>query len=149
MKVLDFVVCEDIRQEVGEKFSLMGVYADSMLVHFRESEKWPFVTRLGFYIKLDPEGAPAYPDCKFQVARDGQVKSAIPLQVDTLAPGRVFVMMLNVQPFSISAPGILEFSLQFSGPGRESVTVSLPPFEVKTGTIGDPSPKVPIAQPAR
>lgn len=138
MKVLDFIVCEDIRNEVGAKFSLMGVYADSMMVHFQNEEKWPFVTRLGFYVKLDPEGETSYPICKFQVARGGKIRSAVPLQIASQGDGKIFAMMLTVHPFSISGPGVLDFSLEFSGPDRASLTVQLPAFEVKTGQVGVP-----------
>jgi len=34
MKVLDFVVCDEIRHEIGDKISIMGVFIDSMLVNF-------------------------------------------------------------------------------------------------------------------
>lgn len=141
MKTLDFVVCEDIRSEFGGKFSLMGVFPDTMLINFRAEEKWPFITRLSFYIKLDPEGAPPYPECKFQVFREGTLKSAIPLQVATSMPTGTFVMMLNIQPFSISSPGILNFGLEFSGDGLEPFTLQLPPFEVRLGSVVAPNVK--------
>ncbi|MEO6098316.1 MAG: hypothetical protein ABIW76_22640 [Fibrobacteria bacterium] len=139
MKVLDFVVCEDVRQELGGKLSLMGVYPDAMVINFQQEEKWPFITRLSFYIKLDPEDAPTYPNCNFQVSREGIIRSAVPLHVDSPIPANLFVIMLNVQPFAISAPGILNFSLEFSGPGLDVNKVEFPPFDVRVGPIGVPA----------
>jgi hypothetical protein len=54
MKLNCFLICDDIRNELGNKQSLMGVYDD--VINFSVSRadigKWPKVIRLGIYIKL-------------------------------------------------------------------------------------------------
>jgi hypothetical protein len=54
MKLNCFLICDDIRNELGKKQSLMGIYDDviNFSVHQDDVGKWPRVIRLGIYIKL-------------------------------------------------------------------------------------------------
>lgn len=70
MRVRDFIVAEDIRTEVGNKHSLIGVLADDFA--FGPALP-PAAMKLGFFLRL--ELAPADPDAfafEFRVAMDGQ-----------------------------------------------------------------------------
>jgi hypothetical protein len=53
MKLVQFIVCDDIRKETGNKFSLMGIYENA--IEFRvtpdKKDKWPKTMRLGIYAK--------------------------------------------------------------------------------------------------
>lgn len=53
MKLIDFVLCDDIRYEMGNKVSLIGVYNDTII--FGEKTvadiKWPKAMKLGLYIR--------------------------------------------------------------------------------------------------
>ena len=57
MKLKDFIICDDIRAEMGNKFSLMGVYNDTL--NFTVPEKvvdnWPKMVHLGFFVRLGIE----------------------------------------------------------------------------------------------
>jgi len=57
MKLIDFIICDDIRTELGNKFSLMGIYEDAINfnVSANESGKWPKVIRIGFFIRIKTE----------------------------------------------------------------------------------------------
>ena len=57
MKLKDFIICDDIRAEMNNKFSLMGVYNDALnfLVPENLVDKWPKMIHLGFFIRLDIE----------------------------------------------------------------------------------------------
>lgn len=54
MNVESFLLCDDIRNEVGGKKSLMGVYGDTIAFEVPENaaDKWPKALRLGIFIKL-------------------------------------------------------------------------------------------------
>jgi hypothetical protein len=54
MKILDYVVCEDIRVEQGGKLSLMGVFPDKMVVRGTKDSPlvWPMNIRLACYLKV-------------------------------------------------------------------------------------------------
>jgi hypothetical protein len=57
MKLNCFLICDDIRNELGNKQSLIGVYDD--VINFQAPQvdmgKWPKFIRLGIYIKLEFE----------------------------------------------------------------------------------------------
>jgi hypothetical protein len=57
MKLNCFLICDDIRNELGNKQSLIGVYDD--VISFSAPQpnvgKWPKVIKLGIYIKLEFE----------------------------------------------------------------------------------------------
>ena len=57
MKLKDFIICDDIRTEINNKFSLIGVYNDALNFSApKESiDKWPKVVHLGFFIRFDLE----------------------------------------------------------------------------------------------
>jgi len=57
MKLIDFIICDDIRTELNNKFSLMGVYNDAfnLFVPNEVVDKWPKSLHLGFFIRLDIE----------------------------------------------------------------------------------------------
>ncbi len=50
MKIVNFLLCDDIRKELGNKISLMGVYRDSIefLVSADKSNSWPKKKQMGF-----------------------------------------------------------------------------------------------------
>ena len=54
MKLSSFLICDDIRQELGNKQSLIGIYDDTLNfdVPLNISNKWPKVIKLGVFIKL-------------------------------------------------------------------------------------------------
>jgi hypothetical protein len=61
MKIGAFILCDDIRYEMGSKLSLMGVYADSIEFSVPPDKKdiWPKRIRLAVYLTADLEGRPA------------------------------------------------------------------------------------------
>jgi len=58
MKIGNFILCDDIRYEVGSKLSLMGVYADSIEFSVPPDKKdtWPKRIRVAVYLTADLEG---------------------------------------------------------------------------------------------
>lgn len=57
MKIYDFIVCDDIRFEIGNKNTLIGIYDDlNFNVDKISLDQWPKAIKLGFFvrIKLDP-----------------------------------------------------------------------------------------------
>jgi len=56
MKITDFIICDDIRKEVGGKYSLIGVYLAKIVFSPKDSKsRWPINKSLGFYIRLIKE----------------------------------------------------------------------------------------------
>ncbi|MFA6036880.1 MAG: hypothetical protein WC748_02005 [Legionellales bacterium] len=58
MKLTDIIFCDDIRIELNNKFSLMGVYNDKIIFHAQNSTiKFPLPLKLALFLrfKLDVE----------------------------------------------------------------------------------------------
>jgi len=54
MKLLDFIICDDIRREEGGKFTLVGVYNDKVefISATPEEVTWPRNKQIGVYCRL-------------------------------------------------------------------------------------------------
>lgn len=57
MKVLDFILCDDVRLEISNKYTLVGVYNDQFILQAKviEDIKLPTLFRLAFYLRIDLE----------------------------------------------------------------------------------------------
>ncbi len=57
MKVVDFILCDDIRHELANKISIIGAYNDRIEFISRNGQepKWPINMRLGLYCRLAVE----------------------------------------------------------------------------------------------
>ena len=64
MRIDDFIVCDDIRREIGNKFTLVGVYGESIDFEVSKSEcgKWPKNVKLGFFIRIRFDNNETIPD---------------------------------------------------------------------------------------
>ncbi len=72
MKVIDFIVAEDIRVEQGNKNSVMGVLGDSMIVAIPNQVQFPVGLRLAFLVRLEWEnGDPEAFQFEFKVRQKG------------------------------------------------------------------------------
>ena len=54
MIFLDYVLCEDIREEVGGKLMLAGTFHNKIVFHQTQGKphKWPVLLRIAVYLKL-------------------------------------------------------------------------------------------------
>ena len=57
MKISNFIICDDIRTEIGNKHSLIGVYDGVIEFNVPPSEigKWPKVLKLGLFARFTTE----------------------------------------------------------------------------------------------
>lgn len=55
MKIKDIVFCDDIRHEMNNKTSLMGIYGDRIIYKFNKVETWPVQSRLALMIRIARE----------------------------------------------------------------------------------------------
>ena len=54
MKLIDIIFCDDIRNEVNNKTSLMGLYNDRIIIHTQPDKaiSWPVPMRLAVYLRF-------------------------------------------------------------------------------------------------
>ncbi|MES2614702.1 MAG: hypothetical protein V4591_04730 [Bdellovibrionota bacterium] len=69
MKLLDFIVCDDIRLELGNKVTIVGVYGDVIMVEAKNISaiSWPIPLKMAVYwrIQLDQDDKNQWPERNF------------------------------------------------------------------------------------
>jgi len=101
MKVIDFIYCDDIRSEIGNKITIVGAYNDKIEFQpFPEKEiKWPISIRLSLYIRLLPEKQDDFDEIEISIKlkdkeiinlkakKQGDDKEIHPIVLSFVAPG--------------------------------------------------------------
>lgn len=85
MKIDTFVLCEDVRRELGHKFSMMGVLTDTLSFQGPDADVWPKPTNFAAFIRTILDEGDDLPDnFSVTVAIEGEViatvEGAIPTQ---------------------------------------------------------------------
>ncbi len=66
MKIIDAIFCEDIRFELNNKLSLMGLYGDQIIFQANGNAsteiQWPIATTLALLLRFKMEENEKYPD---------------------------------------------------------------------------------------
>lgn len=120
MKLTDLIICDDIRQEVGNKFTLVGVYDSEIRIQTSSPEtlSWPLPLNIALFCRVELEANDSGLDeFELQITHDGieivKLKSAIlvghkdrPIPITTRMPG-----------FPITGAGVLRFDMRFSFKG--------------------------------
>jgi hypothetical protein len=119
MKLLDFIVCDDIRQEMGNKPSLMGVYDNIILPPSPEGDlKWPVALRLGFFIKFLMEPDDVHPEAfRVEFIRDGSVFSKVEGIIKAVSANGFSIALVN-SAFQLIGVGPISFKIVFLKEGE-------------------------------
>ena len=114
MRILRSLYCDDIRQEVGGKVSLMGIYTGMMYL----PEMPALLPRICVYSSLSVPIDDAIDHIEFELMVDGEIVLTIPGQLpvqstapaDLLAPPtlRTVTIAAMLCPFPVDAPCLLE-----------------------------------------
>lgn len=126
MKVLNFIICDDIRTEFGNKSSLMGIYNDSINFNITPDQKnqWPKAIRLGVYAQIKFEEDEKDSDVQsfsIEITQDGknQIIMNAPLppipQMVKDSDKKGFVLNGIFDKFKFPGPGETKFSFIFYG----------------------------------
>jgi hypothetical protein len=134
MKVRDFIVCEDVRSEIGNKISAMGILGDSLTLTMPANSGAPTL-RLAFMIRLETE-TPALNAISFEFkifANDSDLagfQGAAAPGIDGIVTLPLVANLLQL-PFS-NGTGQLRFRLQVTeNPGgNELLSQSFRPLVV-------------------
>ena len=121
MKIVNFILCDDIRKELGNKISLMGVYRDSIefLVSADKTNSWPKKKQMSFLFDflISPEVAQIAKNFQILITYLG-IESIIakgpmsqPQEIDTsLKPIRL--SLLASYMYAFPSEGRLEFKVE-------------------------------------
>ena len=123
MKLINFIICDDIRPEVGNKLSLMGVYSESINFHSTagSDDQWPKIKRIGLYVLIETEEGENLKDLhsfKIQIDYNGEIQtigeSEIPPPNLKTQKGVAIQAILDRFKFK-EQTGTIFFSIQFFG----------------------------------
>lgn len=111
MKITEFIVCDDIRGEMGSKFSLMGIYANDIKFSNVPDEGWPIPFKLACFIRLENSSKPQEYNFELKVMLDGTELA----KASSEAPSTEMLSVLSlpiVFPL-VNIPGTGDLSLEF------------------------------------
>lgn len=130
---MSVLVCDDVREEVGHKATLVGVYQSDLCV----TEVPVVLPRLAFFVRVRAHVDRPLRQLAVLVKRDGneflraQIAAEALPPVDPASDGYYHLqIVLKTQPFEISGPEELSFSAETEGAtidgGRLQIRASAP-----------------------
>ena len=117
MKLLNFIICDDIRNEIGNKLSLMGIYDSSIefSVTPDQKDRWPKSLRIGIFVKIKLEKNEEVN--KFQMRKKSNDKEVElgggPLNIPHDKKEKTINIVMINPNFIFEKPGNITFSIDF------------------------------------
>jgi hypothetical protein len=117
MKVVSFIICDDIRREIGGKHTLVGVYDDlNFLIPVGKTVTWPMTIKLAFFCRLLIEKTILDADkYEFYLSQDDQQIAC--LSENIALPSKIQLENINlalvINSLQIIKPGNIDFKLRF------------------------------------
>lgn len=112
--LLDFIVCDDIREEKRNKLTLVGVYSeDIQLDAGGKPQPWPILLpKLGLFIRLAPPVGFAPERYTLRVLRNTETVASVSGDFVPLTnPSKPITLVVVGSPFPLPGPGVLRFEL--------------------------------------
>lgn len=120
MRIIDFIVCDDIRQETSGKTTLVGIYDEKLILGIQKDKevKWPSAMKLCFFSRYIIEKNDTHPDMMQLeiVSYNGQTVSAngpIPPLAREAAENRLLSYAIIGDGFSLQGIGEIKFNVKF------------------------------------
>lgn len=131
MKLIDFIICDDIRTEVGNKHSIIGVYGDAIQFKVLPTEKgkWPKALKIGFFIRIKLEKDDEITKInkfKLNVIFDEKIKTLAEgvINIDVKSRGILLAVVFN--QFVFEKSGLMSASLEL----MDSAGLAIHYFEI-------------------
>lgn len=121
MKITDFIICDDVRQEIGNKFTLVGVYDTDVRIQTPspESLTWPLPVNLAIYsrLQLEPkdEGLDTF---EMVITQDEKELARLQGKINIQHRDRAFPISARMPGFPLPGPGLIKFHLRFTYQGK-------------------------------
>ena len=142
MRIVSFIVCDDIRREIGGKNTLVGVYDDlNISVQPGKTLNWPLHIKLGFFARISNEKRSLDADkYEFTILQDGQqiasLSEAVKLQQNAQVDNVNLAIVVN--SLGILKPGKLDFVIRFFKQGELLEEMKPDSLNVKVATVPQP-----------
>ncbi|OGJ90694.1 MAG: hypothetical protein A2487_18020 [Candidatus Raymondbacteria bacterium RifOxyC12_full_50_8] len=126
MKLLDFIICDDVRQEVGDKFTLVGMYSDVIQMHLKgvKEIKWPVAMHLAMFTRFLYEKTDEKPDSfRIEFILEGKPLSYVEGNINLPADTGILNINSVMNPFFFTNQGVLSFIAQFKKDGKTKIEI--------------------------
>lgn len=135
MELVNFIICDDIRNEVGNKHSLMGIYDEILEFYIKEENKnqWPKIMRLGVFARIKFNSEDNITDLgnfKLIMEQNGE-KTILGLgnfPHDLMKTNLKLNIAIVIENFTFKAPGKLNFSYEIYNKNQQLLTLLKPNF---------------------
>jgi hypothetical protein len=136
MKILDFIICDDIRREMGNKHSLIGMYDESIefTVPPDKTNIWPKAIRIGLYIKIKVEDNEEISEIKMRMKfNDKEVVLGVePLKVPKTKPKMNIINIVLINPaFVFEGQGSINFFFDIFDDSQKLVATLSPDVAIQ------------------
>lgn len=113
MNLIDFIICDDIRHEQGNKISVMGIYTESINLNLPPDIKWPFPFRLAAYLRIEFDEIDPIPD-KFSVKISQNDKSLAQLEgiINPFGTSHTLALPFVINPLPLNGFGVLRIDVE-------------------------------------
>lgn len=110
MKIIDYIIAEDIRFETGNKFSVMGIYSDEIKLVLPSDITWPIPFRFGVFIRVEIENSDVPPN-RFVLKIDVDEKDIARMEgnIEFKESVRTISLPLVISPFPLPGYGGIRF----------------------------------------
>lgn len=129
MKIQDFLICDDIRQEVGNKFSLMGIYDSDIKIQARapESLAWPLGINLALFGRFQMESTdPIFDSFEIQVQHNKHEVAKVQANLTSVSRDNPITLNTRMPGFPLPGPGELTFYVKFNQGGSTVIEKEMP-----------------------
>jgi len=116
LKIIDFIICEDIRHEIGNKETFIGVFPNYIIALSKESDfKKPIIIKLAFMFRFLFEDKDPRPDFfKMEFITNGKTYPKIDEQPLKMASAvKLFNMLICIPNFPLISYGEIEIKTIF------------------------------------
>lgn len=140
MIIDSFMVCDDIRQEIGNKLTLVGLYDEQINFNVAPDSKnsWPKQMKLGLYVVIDLKDSEPksfnfsmkYNGVKLEIGK-GQITIA---HNKELGKNKLKLSFVN-NNFQFIEPGIIDFIFDFYDDKKNLIHSLIPNYQLSVREV--------------
>ena len=112
MRLLDFIIAEDIRREIGNKVSVMGIFGEDIVLSPSPTE-WPIGLHIGIFIRVFIDVTDKIPKrFLIKISLEGEKVAQFDGVITAENKIKNLILPLVANPLPIPKEGMLKFNLQ-------------------------------------
>ncbi len=135
MKIEYFFVCDDIRYELGNKHSIIGLYDDKIIFNVTSDQKdtWPKTMQLGVFSRINMEDdRPQSVDFKIKYnEKEKLLGKGLAMAKKQHRVDKVLTFAILFHSFLFDEPGRIKFILDFFDDDKNLICSLSPDLELK------------------